>query len=188
MKHDRNTVDVLVHLTSKEIPVLYSQAPHQGHTAAISLWFVTQVLCSGHTLLLGLHRTHDTSTKKPAHVPTDGFLTRMPAAMMAARARWGLAVASSALNSKSREDPSANVHSRTGASLLLTPQTLHAPSCSPLLVKHRYPFCVQLQGWDRQMLVAGRKRLLSCPAARLMRSAQSPTRTAVGLSIQGLWA
>lgn len=45
--------------------------------------------------------------------------------MMAASAMWGLAVASSILNSKSLEDPSASVHSRMGASLLFTPHTLH---------------------------------------------------------------
>lgn len=52
-------------------------------------------------------------------------LTSSPAVMRAASARCGLAVASSALNSKSLDEPSASVHSRTGASLLLTPHTLH---------------------------------------------------------------
>jgi hypothetical protein len=46
--------------------------------------------------------------------------------MMAARARWGLAVASSALNSMLFATPSAVVHSRSGASLLFRPHTLRA--------------------------------------------------------------
>ena len=52
-------------------------------------------------------------------------LTSSPAVIRTASARYGLAVASSALNSKSLDEPSASVHSRTGASLLLTPHTLH---------------------------------------------------------------